>query len=169
VERGRAPESLLDRLKANETERCRLRQDQVLLEAAIGSRRATFLGAREVAELLGELRQQQESENTQESRAMLKMICERVVVGGEIVTVHCRPEAELWFRTADEERNRLYLERETSRVWQHVRSGGGGPDPAGSQRAQAARHGAAQEPAAATIVAVHCQAARGHGDQGGTP
>jgi site-specific DNA recombinase len=99
VERGGSLESLLDALKAKETERRRLRQDLLLLEAAIGSRRATFLEAREVAELLGELRQRRETDETQELRAVLRMIIDRIVIDGEAVTVHYRPEAEPWFRT----------------------------------------------------------------------
>jgi DNA invertase Pin-like site-specific DNA recombinase len=99
VERGGSLESLLDGLRAKETERRRLRQDLMLLEAAIGSRRATFLDAREVATLLGELRQHREAEDTQELRAVLRMIIDRIVIDGEAVTVHYRPEAEPWFRT----------------------------------------------------------------------
>jgi hypothetical protein len=99
VERGGSLESLLDRLKAKETERRRLRQDLFLLEAAIGSRRATFLGAREVAEFLGELRQHREAKGTHELRGVLRMIIDRIVVDLEAVTVQNRPEAEPWSRT----------------------------------------------------------------------
>jgi hypothetical protein len=76
-----------------------LRQDLSLLEAAIGSRWATLLGAREVSEFLRELRQHREAEDTQELRAMLTMVIERVVAVDETVTVSCRPEAEPWFRS----------------------------------------------------------------------
>jgi hypothetical protein len=52
-----------------------------------------------VATLLGELRQHREAEDTQELRAVLRMIIDHITIDGESVTVHYRPEAEPWFRT----------------------------------------------------------------------
>jgi hypothetical protein len=69
----------------------------LLREAAIGSRRATFLEAREVVALLGELRQHRQAEDVQELRAVLRLVIERITVDGAAVTVHYRPEARPWF------------------------------------------------------------------------
>jgi hypothetical protein len=99
VERGGSLESLLDGLKAKEAERRRMRQDLLLLEAAIGSRRTAMLDASEVATLLGALRQHRDAEDAQELRAVLKMIIERVQVDGETVQVEYRAEARPWFTT----------------------------------------------------------------------
>ena len=74
--------------------------DLVLPEAAVGCGRATFLGAREGAELRSGLRQHREAQDSAESRAMLKMIIVRVVADDETAVVHYRPEAEPWVRTA---------------------------------------------------------------------
>ncbi len=100
VERGGSLESLLDRLQAKESARRQLRQDLLLLEAAIGNRRSSFLDLKEIAALLSELRRQRAADDTQQLRAVLKEIIDRVVVDGESVTVHYRPEAEPWFKTS---------------------------------------------------------------------
>jgi hypothetical protein len=69
--------------------------------ATVGRHRqpaGNLLEEREVAELLGELRQRREAEDTQELRSVLRMIIDQIVLDGEAVTVHYRPEAEVWFR-----------------------------------------------------------------------
>jgi hypothetical protein len=69
-----------------------------LTDVVSARRNATFLEVREIAELLGEQRPHREAEDAQELHAVLRLVIERITVDGEVVTVHCRPEAEPWFR-----------------------------------------------------------------------
>lgn len=90
-------ESVRDRLKAREAERRKLRGDLALVEADIAARRPTVLTSQEVADLLGEIRQHREAEDTLELRAILRLVIERVTVDGESYQVHYRPEVRPYF------------------------------------------------------------------------
>jgi hypothetical protein len=92
-------ESVRERLKAREAERRKLRGDLALVEAEIAARRPVLLTAQEIADLLGELRQHREAEDTLELRAILRLVIECVTVDGESHQVHYRPEARPWFTT----------------------------------------------------------------------
>jgi DNA invertase Pin-like site-specific DNA recombinase len=99
LERGGPLESLLGSLKGREAERRKLRADLALVEAEIRERRPTVLTPQEVADLLGEIRQHREAEDTLELRAILRLVIESVTVDGQDYRIHFRPEARPWFVT----------------------------------------------------------------------
>ncbi|MBM3188088.1 MAG: hypothetical protein FJZ90_05125 [Chloroflexi bacterium] len=90
-------ESVRDRLKAREAERRKLRSDLALAEAALAARRPTVLTPKEVAALLGEIRQHREADDILELRAILRLVIERVTVEGQDYEMHYKPEARPWF------------------------------------------------------------------------
>lgn len=97
LEKGGQLESLVNSLKGREAERRKLRGDLALVEAEIAARRPVLLTAQEVADLLGELRQHREAEDTLELRAILRLVIERITVDGQDYRIHFRPEAQPWF------------------------------------------------------------------------
>jgi DNA invertase Pin-like site-specific DNA recombinase len=97
LERGGPLESLVNSLKGREAERRKLRGDVALVEAEIAASHPVLLTAQEVADLLGEIRQHREAEDTLELRTILRLVIERITVDGKSYQVHYRPEVRPYF------------------------------------------------------------------------